>query len=562
MRHLASFFALLLALGACAPARSASSGPAPAPAPASPREPTASPPALDPVEALDAAPRNWWLLDETANRVRGISAVRSYEELLAGKQPKRSVVVAILDSGIDVTHEDLDGSLWVNEDEVRGNGQDDDRNGYVDDVHGWNFIGGRDGRHVAQDTYELTRLYARLGKRFQGARRDTLSVAARRDFELYEKVRKEFDEKRGEATQMMQQVQMIGRALERATTLLKDALGPGELTRERVAALSATRPDLLQAKEIYLQLAANGIEPDDVEKMRKQTQSRLEYGLNPEFDPRPIVGDRYEDGTERIYGNPDVVGPEAEHGTHVAGIVAAERGNGRGIDGIAPTAKIMVVRTVPDGDERDKDVANAIRYAADNGAHIINMSFGKAYSPEKELVDAAVRYADSKGVLMVHAAGNEATDLMEKANFPTRYYTDGSGAASRWIEVGASSWKGAENMVAEFSNYHREQVDVFAPGVDILSTVPGNRYEENSGTSMAAPVVSGLAALIMAYYPELSAEEVRRVILDSATRYAGESVIRPGGQNSRVPFSELSATGGVVNAYAALKLAGERAAKK
>ena len=250
--------------------------------------------------------------------------------------------------------------------------------------------------------------------------------------------------------------------------------------------------------------------------------------------------------------------PDAEHGTHVAGIIGAERGNGIGVDGIAPAVKLMTIRTVPNGDERDKDVANAIRYAVDNGAQVINMSFGKAYSPRKAVVDEAVRYAESRNVLLVHAAGNDAADIGETPSFPIRNFA-GGGMASNWIEVGASGWRAPDGLAATFSNYSANEVDVFAPGVDIYSTVPGDEYSRNSGTSMAAPVVTGLAALLMAYYPGLDAREVRQIILDSATRLPDTSVIRPGTEDERVLFGTLSATGGIVNAYEALRLAEQRA---
>jgi len=208
---------------------------------------------------------------------------------------------------------------------------------------------------------------------------------------------------------------------------------------------------------------------------------------------------------------------------------------------------------VPDGDERDKDVANAIRYAVDHGAQVINMSFGKAYSPQKAAVDAAVRYADSAGVLMVHAAGNDGNDLAKEPSFPTPFY-EGGGRAQNWIEVGASSWKGRDSLAASFSNYGQAQVDLFAPGVDILSTVPGGGYERESGTSMAAPVVSGIAALLMAHYPSLKAADVKRILLETATRRPDQMVVPPGG-GQPVRFGTLSATGGVVNAYEAVRAA-------
>jgi subtilisin family serine protease len=507
-----------------------------------------------PAQAPDTTvpPKNWWHLDLQADRYAGIGTERAYRELLAGKQPKRPVVVAIIDSGVDAGHEDLDDNLWNNPKEIPGNGKDDDGNGYVDDVHGWNFIGGRDGRNVAQDTYEVTRLYAALRPLCEGK-------PASGECAQYRGVKAEFEEKRNERREQLQQLRAVEAAVGQMEAVLKTHLGADSLTAERVAAIQTARPDLQQAQGMFMHLVSLGITPAQIREEREGLEEGLKYGFNPEFDPRPIVGDNYADPNERHYGNADVQGPDAEHGTHVAGIVGAERGNGIGIEGIAPAVRIMAIRAVPDGDERDKDVANAIRYAVDNGAHVINMSFGKAYSPQKRVVDEAVRYAEQKGVLLVHAAGNEGADLTKGANFPNRNY-EGGGVARNWIEVGASAWA-ADSLAAPFSNYGRDRVDVFAPGVNILSSTPGNQYAAHQGTSMAAPVVSGLAALIMAYYPELSAEEVRAVILDSAARYADRKVVRPGSEDA-VTFGELSTTGGVVNAYAALKLAEQRAAQK
>jgi subtilisin family serine protease len=542
LNRLFQLAAVSLALGACAPAAAPVSGPTPsdpAPAPA-------------PSVPLDEAPEGWWLLDHSSAHVFGTATDLAYRELLAGRQPARSVVVAVLDSGIEIDHPDLAGSIWTNSDEVAGNGSDDDRNGYVDDIHGWNFIGGPGGQSVEQDTYEMTRLYAEGRARFANVRADTLSAAARADYELYREAAAEFEAERAEKTDLLNQIRDIATLVDRATTVLKAELGTDSLTEARVRSLSPSRPDVQQAQRIYLQMAQQGITPEAIESDLQTLEEMIEYNLNPEFDPRPLVGDEPANLTQRVYGNNDVEGPTAEHGTHVAGIIAATRGNGIGIDGIATAAQIMSVRTVPDGDERDKDVANAIRYAADNGAHIINMSFGKGYSPDKQAVDEAVRYAEERGVLFIHAAGNDAEDIGEEPSFPTRTFVDG-GTAQNWIEVGAISWEGAPDLVATFSNYGRT-VDVFAPGVDILSTIPDAKYEENSGTSMAAPVVSGIAALVMSYYPDLTAAQVKRIILESANRQPELSVGRPGGEG-RVRFGELSSTGGIVNAYEALRLA-------
>ena len=535
-----------LALAACAPTATTT---------------TTLPPVVMPVPVPDTvtsnenplvegeAPENWHLRDATGGMV-GVGVERAYRELLAGREPRRTVVVAILDSGVDTAHVDLRANLWRNEDEIPGNGRDDDNNGYVDDVRGWNFIGGAGGRNVEQDTYEVTRLQVAC------TRNDSTRIAGRVSLtpDLCARVREEFQERRQEAEQLLQQVLQIDAGLSQALPVLRQAVGGDSLTPERVRAISTLRQDVRAARDFYLQLAGAGITPELVEDYKKQLRTQLEFNLNTNFDPRDIVGDDYPNASERRYGNNDVTGPDATHGTHVAGIIAAVRGNGQGMDGIAPAVRIMSVRTVPDGDERDKDVANAIRYAADNGAHIINMSFGKSFSPQKGVIDDAVRYAESKGVLLVHAAGNDGEDVGEKPSFPSPFFA-GGGRSPAWLEIGASSWKGLDSLAAEFSNYGRQQVDLFAPGVDIYSTVPDGKYERNSGTSMAAPVASGVAALVMAYYPALTAQQVRQILMESTTKHPSQQVRRPGEAGGSVEFGALSATGGVVNAFEALRRA-------
>jgi subtilisin family serine protease len=527
--------------------------------------PTGTLTAQDAVAVPDTAAINWWLLDASTDSVAGISAQRAYSELLAGKQPKRSVVVAIIDSGIDILHPDLQANIWTNPREVAGNGQDDDHNGYVDDVHGWDFIGGKDGRDVDVDTYELTRVYASLKPACENAPGPVVPPTC----EKYPEIKKQLEQKRAENTEMLQQIKMIHDAVERAVSLINKELGVDSLALTsanlgQVQALHPTLPETIWAQNVWVTAASQGLTLPILQQEHDRIEKALEFSLNPDFDPRSIVGDNYQNPNERGYGNGEVVGPDPLHGTHVAGIIGAVRGNGIGLNGIAPSPKIMVIRAVPDGDERDKDVANAIRYAVDNGAQVVNMSFGKGQSPYKSVVDEAVKYADSKGVLLVHAAGNEASDNDTTDNFPNRTFV-GGGEARLWLEVGASSWQGGEAMVAPFSNYGPRTVDVFAPGVDIYSSVTGGKYQRESGTSMAAPVVTGLAALIMSYYPELTAAEVRQVILDSATRYPTAVVRLPSSDSqgaSTAAFGELSTTGGIVNAYSALKLAAERSAAR
>jgi subtilisin family serine protease len=556
--------ALLVALSACAPART----PPPMPEPIDAREQPEVRPTMPPPEpqqrpeppVATRAPDRWWMLDRERDGVYGAGVDRAYAELLAGVQPRRTVVVAIIDSGIDVEHDDLRANLWLNDGERR-NGRDDDGNGYIDDVHGWNFIGGADGDHVKEDTYEVTRLYASCRMRFADADSARLPAPQQVEYGRCSVISDAYYDKREETEQMLPQIRQMNQVVTQVVQLLRQQLGTDSLTRERVRALTPLRSEVFQAQQIWLQLNDNDITPAMIERELERLEGLMEKGLNPEFDPRPIVGDDYTNATQRVYGNADVTGPDASHGTGVAGIVGAVRGNDLGVDGIAPAVRLMAIRAVPDGDERDKDVANAIRYAVDNGAHIINMSFGKGFSPEKAVVDAAVRHADERGVLLVHAAGNDGNDLAVEENYPNRTYLSGD-TARLWLEVGASSWRGPDRLAASFSNYGRWQVDLFAPGDAILSTAPGSTYESASGTSFAAPVVSGVAALIMAYHPELTAADVRRIILETVTPLGDRMVVRPGTEDEMVRFGELSVTGGIVNAHAALRRAAEVAATR
>ena len=554
MKRRITFLLIPFVLGACASSSGTPPQPgAPAPGAAAPAAAPAEaapspPPATAPVP--DEAPDGWQNLDLTNDGVPGTSTERAIAELLAGREPARTVVVAVIDGGVDTAHVDLRGAMWHNPDETPGNDRDDDGNGYVDDVFGWNFIGGADGRNVDHDTYEVTRLHARCLRGDVPPALDCAEIGA------------SYDELKNETDGLANQVGQLEGALDVIVPALQEATGEEELTEELVEAFQTTDPRLSQMRDFYLQLAGAGITAETLQDIKEDVNGRALYGLDTDFDPRDIVGDDFGHGNERHYGNADVTGPGPEHGSHVAGIIAGAR-NGLGNDGIAaPNVRIMAVRAVPDGDERDKDVANAIRYAVDEGAHIINMSFGKDYSPRKHLVDEAIRYADERGVLLVHAAGNDGSDLETEDNFPTPIYDDGS-RATRWIEVGASNWK-IDSLATSFSNYGQTKVDLFSPGIEILSAAPGDEFERQQGTSMASPVVSGVAALLMAYFPDLSATDVRDILLESSVRYGDRMVPQPGAPSPTgdpapvVPFGTLSVTGGVVNTYEAVRLALER----
>ena len=514
--------------------------------------------------AAQAAENQWYLRDPQQDQVPGTGTTRTYAELLKGRVPT-AVIVAVIDSGIDTAHVDLKPVLWRNPREIPGNGIDDDHNGYVDDVHGWNFIGGKDGRNISVESLEITRVVAKYGPRFAGKTRTQVPVAQRADYDMYVRAKKSYDAKRKELTEQLTQVDQARTGISGLSTQLKQKLGIEKVDTATLRKLSTTLPDPNMQQMLggfYQGMRQMGAGDTDallaqLDSEVKDQREQLTYSLDPKFNPRKdIVGDNPDDLTQRNYGNNDVTGPDALHGTHVAGIIAAVRNNSVGIQGIADApVQVMSVRAVPNGDERDKDVANAIRYAVDNGAQIINMSFGKEFSPQRPAVEAAYKYAESKGVLLVHAAGNEDDNLDVTPHYPAAFYLNGA-VPTNLLTVGASAPKDDEHLVADFSNYSKRQVDVFAPGVGIYSTLPGNKYGNESGTSMAAPVTAGIAAVLKSYFPNLKAADLKRIIRESAQVHHTQ-VLVPGEEGKKADFSTLSATGGVVDLYEAVRLAAQ-----
>jgi len=511
------------------------------------------------------APKDWFLRDPEGDSLQGISLEKTYNTFLKG-QPSRTIIVAVIDSGIDIDHEDLKDVIWTNPNEIAGNGIDDDKNGYIDDIHGWNFIGGKNG-NVNEDTDELTREYVRLKKQFEGIDEKKISKKQRPEYEEYQKLKTRFEKLVATNTEQYQLYYNLYQNVSQSVDTLKSLLKVDELSPELVEQFESSEPNLLFAKGFVLNIFRNIGADNSLEEFLAELKEAADhfgrivtYGYNEDFDPRAIVGDDANNPYEKGYGNNDVKGPDPMHGTHVAGIIGANRKNEIGIKGIADNVKIMSVRAVPNGDERDKDVANAILYAVDNGAHIINMSFGKSTSPLKDVVDRAVKHAEKKGVLLIHAAGNDADDIDVKKDFPNRYYADGT-EAKNWIEVGASSWGADKNFVGSFSNYGKKSVDLFAPGVEIYSTLPDNKYKDLNGTSMASPVTAGVAALLMSYFPEFSALEVKDIIRQSTRKFDNLRITTPGGKGE-IEFSAMSSTGGLINVYQAVKLAQELKTKK
>ena len=504
--------------------------------------------------------KNWGSADLIADTIPGISSKKAYDQLIKNKKGA-PVIVGVIDSGIDIEHEDLKNVIWTNKKEIAGNGKDDDNNGYVDDLHGWNFLG-----DIVSENLESTRIVKKYDKAFSDKTLADIPAAQKEDFALYARARVDVKKNAQESSTSLQQYDGMLKQVTAVHSKVSEAIGKEDFTQEELMEFKPTTPEMKQNVGILNQMFAF-IEPDqtilDFIKELKggvaHYQSSVDSHYNLSLDARSVLGDNPEDITDTKYGNNDVDGPEADakkntkHGTHVAGIIAAQRNNNIGSDGVANNAKIMVLRAVPDGDEYDKDIALAIRYAADNGAKVINGSFGKSFSSHPEWVYDAIKYAASKDVLIVNAAGNEGENIDEKISYPNDQI-DGKEIADNFITIGALSYEYGTELVASFSNYGKSNVDVFAPGVKIWSSTPDNTYEFLQGTSMAAPAVAGMAALLRSYFPKLTAPQIKKVLMDSGLS-ANATVIVAGDSSNTTKFSELSKSGKMVNLYNAFIMA-------
>jgi len=520
-------------------------------------------------------PKDWHLSDRSQTGYYGISLDKAYDFVKGKKIKSKTVVVAVIDSGIDTLHEDLKPVLWRNPKEIPGNGIDDDKNGYIDDVHGWNFIGGKDGRNVKKDSYEAARVYHNFKSKYDGKTIDE-SKLSKEDLEEYTTWKKAQKKIMGDEEGGGMDIAVLRRFasnLKKADSTLKIAMKKEVFTGEELKAFTPENADDKKAKGTMFGIMSQngGLEQTNKEFMEgligyveSQEGKELAKTQAPEQFRKNIVQDDETNVNDRSYGNNDIMAETSFHGTHCSGIIAAAW-NDKGVKGVASDVRIMTLRAVPDGDEHDKDIANAIRYAVDNGAQIVSMSFGKDFSPEKHWVDDAVRYAESKGVLLVHAAGNDAKNIDVEDNFPNPIYKDTKKKSSTFITVGASGDPKNGGVTASFSNYGKSEVDVFAPGVQIYSTIPGGTtYGNASGTSMACPVVAGTAAFLLSHYPNLSARQLKDIIEKSSVKL-DEEVNKPGSED-KVKLSDISKTGGLLNAYEAIKLAstvkGERKTPK
>ncbi|SMC60656.1 S8 family serine peptidase [Moheibacter sediminis] len=504
----------------------------------------------------------WYNSDKEATGIYGVNTEKAWQFLKEHNRKPKEFIVAVLDGGIQADHVDLQANMWVNPKEKAGNGKDDDKNGYIDDIHGWNFIGGADGKNVDGDTLEKVRVfkyeYIPLFASPDTAKNEANKSKYPEKFADYEAIEAEIAAKLAEAKGTLPQIIKMKDGVDKGfkvlindfkeTIVTEETLGKYNPSQEAMGAMMAfgmmEKSDWSgkTMQQIYDFIGG------ELTSYVEYFEGRINAHYNVEFESRGIVGDNYADKKEKIYGNADVEGPDAGHGTHVAGLIAAVRGNNQGIDGIAGNhIKIIGVRTVPNGDERDKDVANSIRYAVDNGAKILNMSFGKSHSPERDIVWEAMKYAEKKGALLIKAAGNDNVNIDEEVHYPTNFDDKGNKVIESLLTIGAST-EDPLLLKASFSNYGKKSVDVFAPGANIMSTVPHDKYKAEDGTSMASPVTAGVAALIWSHYPNLTAVQVKDIIMQSV--------------NKDPQLADISVTGGVVDAYKAVQLAEQMSSKK
>jgi len=521
-----------------------------------------------PIENIDALPlkatpltdtqsKAWAAADLVADTIPGMSVDKAYAELLKNRKGQK-VIVGVIDSGVDIEHEDLKSVIWTNKGEIPGNGKDDDKNGYIDDIHGWNFLG-----DIVGENMEYVRYLKKLGPKFDGKAESSISASDRADYAIYKKAKAEYEGEYQQTVASKTQYDNIIAQVKPAHAAMSKRFGKPNYSKKDLNGIeNPSEAEQAQIATLTQMLNFGDSVPEVIEQLEGGIDyfgARLDSHFNMEKDFRKVLGDNPDDITDTKYGNGDVDGPDpkkedAKHGTHVAGIIAAKRNNGVGMNGVANNVEIMAVRAVPDGDEYDKDIALAIRYAVDNGAKVLNTSFGKYYSPHPEWVWDAIKYAAKKDVLIVNAAGNEAFDLDGIQVYPNDQEGTNAEISDTFITIGAIGPKYGSEIVANFSNYGKTSVDAFAPGVKIWSTTPLNTYEYLQGTSMAAPAVAGVAATIRSYYPSLSAKQVKEILMNSGLS-TKTPVIIGGDASNQAGFTDLSKSGKMVNMYNALIMA-------
>ncbi|WP_445455707.1 S8 family peptidase [Flavobacterium sp. HNIBRBA15423] len=511
------------------------------------------------------------------NSLNGISLNKWHKE--NPKKIKEQIVIAVLDTQIDTNHEDLQDQFWVNIDEIPNNTIDDDNNGYIDDVNGWNFLGTKSGNYIVWANFEYVRFIRDWKEKFEGKKKEDVEDKDLENFKIYSRCIAVLNYKKKYYENNQKSLDYDIFIYPKAKDTLKYYFPNEDYNYEKLANLynkvkgddKRTYSDMLNNKDedflalvynFYSNYASNITSLEILQDKKIQTDSILKKNLNIDYNERVFIGDN-PNILEKGYGNNKINAKIKEirsfntHSTEVSSIMASIRSNGLGSDGFSNNIKIMPLTISASGDEHDKDIAMAIYYAVDNGAKVINMSFGKDFSLHKEWVFEAMQYAENKNVLLVHCSSNDSRDIDRYHDYPNDIgYNKLPEVVDNFISVGSISKRTDSTMVSSFSNYGKKNVDIFAPGEEIYVAIPDNQYKYDSGTSLAAPMVSGTAALIWLYYPNLTVQEVKNIILESGVTI-DKMVIKPGTKDEMVHFSELCKTGKILNTYNAMKMAEE-----
>ncbi len=507
-------------------------------------------------DSIDLAIRYWHQKDLELDSIPGTGLDRVYNELLKDRNGVE-VVVAVLDTKVDIFHEDLNERIWINEDEIPGNGIDDDQNGYVDDVNGWNFLGNKKGEDILYQHPEYIRYVRKYNKEFSDKKIRDIPLEQLDVYIKYLEAKKKLEFEYEEAMVKKSSFDSIYDLYHEGKLLFKKYLNDSIITKDRLMKLETINPSLKKYTSFFIDFIWEyGLDDSNMEWNKSYFQNRVIRDLNIEYNDRALLNENESDILDKDYGNPIVYGEvNFEHSIGVCGILAATRDNEIGLDGFSNNIKIMPVVMVSEGDEHDKDVALAIRYAVDNGAHIINMSWGKYLSLNENWVIEAIKYAWKNDVLIVSSAGNDSKNIDNDPYYPTDYF-DGEEYINTFISVGGTTRHFDQRLIATFSNYGKRNVDIFAPADEIYTTNTSNSYKFSKGTSYSSPIVAGTAALIKSYYPEFSSQEIKTIILEAGTPVNFEiELLLEENLTKMVPFSEVSKTGKIINTFNAMIVA-------
>lgn len=527
---------------------------------------------------------DWFNCSFDKDGIYGAEVNKAYD-FLKDKKIKKRPVVAIIGTGLDIEHEDLKDAIWKNPKEKKINGKDNDKNGYIDDIHGWNFLGGKDGTVMEKTMEEGDREFIRLfdkgygkyfydGENFYQMINDKKTKVPAPDnmneYRYY--VNRVLSESRIAGSYGGYQLSYLIRDYGKHFDRMMRAKYPNqELTQKEFGICydpkAAKRDSLSEvAFMIYIMgftvsqtdswdVVHNAIKSGDQITMAKEEYEKAmqQYGNDGR---KEIVGDNYLDLNDYKYGNNVLLTSDAFAGTMLGGIIAANRENDWGMNGIMDKAELMTLRVkANEGEPYLKDVVLAIRYAVDNHADIIMLPQQATLYPDnqKKWVDEALKYAESKGVLVVVPTREYSVDMAKMEFYPNRWMT-GEKELTNLMIVASSDKNGNPSMS---SNYGAKEVDLFAPGTDVYSSYTGDTYQKASGAGLAAAATVGVAALIKAYYPELSGSQIRNLLIKSVTSRADAEVEKGIRVKDRVTqdlflFGDLCLSKGILNAYNAV----------